>query len=151
MQTLKDLPPEKSVMIGLQQLQTDVKTLLPDGAYIWRGNNKGTWNCHYKPWRRRSFSAVLLGEREAIHCCLRHLWTCYLFQMGLGTAACPVVGLFVDVVAAGDVPPVVSAMPPVPVVGLHGSATVGGASSSADAPAPHVPAEGADDAWELFG
>lgn len=76
--------------------QSELRDHCPVGGHIWRGYGpKPSWDCHYPPFRRRTFPFSLWGERGAAIACLRHLWDSALFAQDRARSTCPVPNLFV--------------------------------------------------------
>lgn len=98
-ETKKQFPAEAPS--SLEVLQRDIRHLTPDGGYIWRGNQSSTWNCHFEPHPRKSFSAKIWGEREAILRCLRSLWDSFNTKHGLAEQTCPIAGIYPE--SVGDI------------------------------------------------
>lgn len=73
----------------------EAKALLPPArCYIWRGLSDGTWQCHYPPYSRRSFSWVRHGGgAEACKACVAFLWETYLADNSMAKSECPIRGL----------------------------------------------------------
>jgi hypothetical protein len=74
--------------------QKAASALCPPGGSIWRGTSDGRWQCHYPPYKRKSFPWSVYGFDGAAKMCLQHLWTLYLEDQGQAVCACPVPGLF---------------------------------------------------------
>lgn len=73
----------------------EAKAFLPPAkCSIWRGLSDGTWQCHYPPFSRRSFSWVKHGGgEEACRACLAYLWQTYLTTQSMEPSDCPIAGL----------------------------------------------------------
>jgi uncharacterized RDD family membrane protein YckC len=71
-----------------------LRPLTPPGGYIWRANIQGSWQCHYKPFKRFACSWHLYGHRTAALMCLRDLWSKHLLLKGKDISECPIDGLF---------------------------------------------------------
>ena len=76
--------------------QSVASQLTPPGGSIWRGLGFGSWQCHFPPWPRKSFSWSLYGHDQACKLCLRHMWELYLKELGQTPAQCPIKSIFVD-------------------------------------------------------
>ena len=76
-------------------LQADLKLFAPPGGFVWRANKQGSWQGHYPPFRRVSYSWHQHGHRFAGIKVLRHLWSNHLTVHNLRIPQdCTVRGLF---------------------------------------------------------
>lgn len=76
---------------ALPQCDLSQATLLPfcpDGGFVWKSRS-GSWQCHFPPFPRRSFSWTTYGDRQAALLCSRELWTAYNSVHGLPEENCP--------------------------------------------------------------
>jgi hypothetical protein len=67
--------------------QAQLRPLLPEGGFLWRGNKAGCWSSHYPPFPRCSRSWQLYGHRTAAIFVLRDVWERALTMQGKGTSA----------------------------------------------------------------
>jgi len=73
--------------------QADAKKLLPPSTslHIWKGTSSQSWQFHYRPFGRRSFSWLKYGScREALVAALRECWVLYAQVEGLKHSDCPI-------------------------------------------------------------
>lgn len=83
-------PPFPSVGID----QGKASSMCPPDGSIWRGLSNGSWQCHLKGFKRRSFMWADHGFDEACRQCLEHMWHLHLASQGRTIAQCPVAALF---------------------------------------------------------
>lgn len=76
--------------------QTEVKALLPPGAYVWTGRLDHRWHMVLHPYPHRSRSWYPEGPRESARLLLQEIWSLWLRDHGLGDSDCPVAGIFCD-------------------------------------------------------
>lgn len=77
--------------------QQDVKNFVPPGSNCWRGNTRGEWWCHVKPFKRRIMVRIAdhaNDERRAILSMMQKSWMLYNQKEGLPLRQCPIDGLF---------------------------------------------------------
>ena len=79
--------------------QSQAKTFIPPGAFIWRGLTKRVWCGHYPPDRRVSAPwDGPGGEQEAVRSVVARLWRSHISHCGLSEDAAPL-GLFAQIIA----------------------------------------------------
>ncbi len=76
--------------------QSEAKTFMPPGGYIWRANFGGSWQCHVPPHSRHTESWAQHGNdsRKAMLACIRFAWCQFLEEKHLEITDCPIAGLF---------------------------------------------------------
>eukprot|EP00972_Heterocapsa_arctica_P033624 4948088-Heterocapsa_arctica.AAC.1 len=74
--------------------QKDAKKLDPPGGFIWRGNKSGTWQGHYPPMPRRSYSWAVYGQRGAAMRVLQDMWSKWCNCHGVDKSEAPIAGLW---------------------------------------------------------
>ena len=90
-------PPHRELPPG-DLTQPELKALVPRGGHIWIGHSSGTWNGHFAPSPRVSFSWHVYGHRGAAILTLRSLWKSYytFFPENGSIDTCPIARLFED-------------------------------------------------------
>ena len=89
------LPKGYPAKIPLAFNQATVKKFIPPGSSIWRGNTRGEWWAHVKPYSRvvRRVSDYE-SEKDCILAVLQESWRQFNEKSGLMPTACPVEGIF---------------------------------------------------------
>ena len=82
-------------------VQAEVKSYVPPGTSVWRGNTRSEWWGHCKP-NSRVFARVseFDCERSAIKHLLQELWGQHNFKTGKPSRHCPIRGSFDDVASS---------------------------------------------------
>lgn len=68
--------------------QVVLKPFCPAGGYLWKATG-ASWQCHFAPYPRHSFSWRVYGDRRAAMLALKQLWTDYNRHHGHALTSCP--------------------------------------------------------------
>ena len=76
--------------------QTELKQMLPPGAFVWNNWKGGAWCCHVEGHQRFSAPWLRFGHRDAALHCAREAWRMYLDDCERPLTDCPVKDLFAE-------------------------------------------------------